>query len=74
MKHPILTVCCAAALFLSGCSDRAQDLYETAQFEEKQHNRAHARQLYEQIVKDYPASQQAVKARERLEQLADEVK
>ena len=74
MRHLILTVCCAAAFFLSGCSDRAQELFETAQFEEKQHNREHARQLYEQIVKEYPASQQAAQAKERLAQLADEVK
>jgi TolA-binding protein len=66
----MLAVFCAAALSISGCSDKAQELFETAQFEEKQHNREHARQLYEQIINEYPNSKQATTAKERLAQLS----
>lgn len=69
MRRTRLAVICAAALALLGCSDKAQELFETAQFEEKQHNREHAQQLYEQIVTEYPGSEQAKKAKERLAQL-----
>jgi TolA-binding protein len=69
MKRMLPAVICAV-LALAGCSDRAQELFETAQFEEKQNNRDHARQLYEQIVTDYPDSEQARQAKERLTQLS----
>lgn len=55
-----------AALVLAGCGDKAAELFETAQFEERQNNREHARQLYEEIVRDYPKSEAAKKAAERL--------
>lgn len=54
------------ALLLAGCGDKAQELYETAQFEEQQNNREHARQLYEEIIRDHPQSAAAKKAAERL--------
>jgi TolA-binding protein len=55
------------SLTLSGCSgNRAAELYDTAQFEEKQNNMEHAAQLYEEIIKKYPESEQAKKAAERL--------
>lgn len=54
------------ALVLAGCSDPAEELYETAQFEEVQNNQAHARKLYEKIVQDYADSPAAIKAKERL--------
>jgi hypothetical protein len=46
----------AACLFLLlvGCGDKAKDLFDTAQLEEKQNNRPHAAQLYRQILKEYP--------------------
>ena len=53
-------------LVLAGCSDPAEELYETAQFEEVQNNQAHARKLYEEIVRDHTGSPVAVKAKERL--------
>jgi outer membrane protein assembly factor BamD (BamD/ComL family) len=54
-------------LFVSACSDnRALELYQTAQFEEVQNNREHALQLYHQIISEYPSSDFAVKARERI--------
>ena len=56
-------------LAVLGCGDPAKDLFETAQFEERQHNQTHARELYEQIVKQYPASDFAKKADARLADL-----
>ncbi len=58
------------ALLLCGCSgNKAAELFETAKFEELQNNRQHAIELYEEIVKKYPESDQAKKAKERLTQL-----
>ena len=58
---------------LLSCSNNgAQDLLETAQFEERQHNQDHARELYEQIVSRYPNSDYAKTARARLEELSAE--
>jgi hypothetical protein len=52
---------------LMGCGEDPRQLFETAQFEEQQNNRAHARELYEQIIQDHPDSEYADKARQRLE-------
>ena len=53
---------------LAGCTgDKGKELYDTAQFEEKQRNSEHARQLYEEIVKKYPGTESATKAAERLQ-------
>lgn len=58
-------------LGLSGCGpDQAAQLLETAQFEERQTNRAHAKELYEQIFHQYPDSPAAKIARARLAELA----
>ena len=60
----------AAFLLLSGCSgDKAKDLLETAEFEERQMNLPHAKQLYEEVIRLYPSSPQAQTARERLAKL-----
>jgi len=60
-----IMVCMAA---LAGCAgEKGKELYDTAQFEEKQHNNEHARQLYEEIVKKYPGTKYATKATERLQ-------
>jgi hypothetical protein len=62
-------------LTLPSCSgEKAEELSKTAAFEELQTNWAHACQLYERIVADYPKSDQADRARERLSVLADEEK
>ena len=37
-------------LLLFGCGDKAKDLYDTAQLEEKRFNKPHATKLYRQIV------------------------
>jgi len=58
------------SLLLSGCSgDKAKDLLETAEFEERQMNLPHAKQLYEELIRSYPSSPQAQTARERLAKL-----
>ncbi len=47
----------------------AQESYELGQFEEKQGNVDHARQLYEEIVTKHPDTSWAEKARTRLSEL-----
>jgi Tetratricopeptide repeat len=55
---------------LPGCGgDQASQWLETAQLEERQNNVAHAKQLYEDIVRLYPDSQAAKTARARLDAL-----
>ena len=56
-------------LLLVGCGDKAKDLYDTAQLEEKQNNRPHATKLYRQIVEEYPDSSYANQAKTRLAEL-----
>jgi TolA-binding protein len=63
----ILIIILALALVLAACSgNKASELYETAKFEELQNNREHAVQLYEQIIAEYPSSDYAVKAKDRI--------
>ncbi|TAJ22797.1 MAG: hypothetical protein EPO64_12800 [Nitrospirae bacterium] len=65
-----LTALWIGLLVVSGCNgSKADELFETAQFEERQNNRDHARQLYEEIVKDHPNSAAARKAADRLAQI-----
>jgi hypothetical protein len=57
-------------VFVAACSgDNAKDLLETAEFEERQMNAAHAKQLYEEVIRRYPSSEAADKARGRLAKL-----
>ena len=56
-------------LLLVGCGDKAKDLYDTAQLEEKQNNQPHATKLYRQIVEEYPDSPYANQAKTRLAEL-----
>jgi len=56
-----LTVACTG--------DKAKELLETAEFEERQMNLPHAKQLYEDLIRLYPASKEADTARARLAQL-----
>ena len=53
-------------LMLAGCGDRAKELFDTAQFEERQYNVEHAQQLYREIIDEFPDSPYAAQARERL--------
>jgi TolA-binding protein len=62
------------ALFLTlpACGpDQAAQMLETAQFEERQTNLAHAKELYEDIIRHYPESPAAKTARTRLAELKD---
>ena len=59
--------CC---ILLMGCSgDKAKELLETAEFEERQMNLPHAKQLYEDVIRLYPNSKEAATARARLDAL-----
>jgi len=70
MTRSITIVLCALSLFLSACTgDKAKELLETAEFEERQMNLPHAKQLYEDIVRLYPSTKEADTARTRLSQL-----
>jgi hypothetical protein len=57
---------------LMACGEDPQQLFETAVFEEQQHNQAHAQELYQRILRDHPASPVARKAEERLKELKKE--
>ncbi|SLM47153.1 conserved exported protein of unknown function [Nitrospira japonica] len=66
----------AAAMLLfvtlsaAGCTgDKPKELLETAEFEERQMNLPHAKQLYEELVRQYPTSPEANTARARLAKL-----
>ena len=57
---------------LTGCSSgeqKAAGLLETARFEEKQNNFEHAKKLYDEILKNYPATPAAAEAKARSEVL-----
>ncbi len=67
----IRRLCLIVILLAAGsCTgDKAKDLLETAEFEERQMNLPHAKQLYEDIVRLYPTSREADAARARLSAL-----
>lgn len=66
------TSLCVLLLSLTfACSgDKAKELLETAEFEERQVNLPHAKQLYEDVIRLYPASKEADTARMRLAALS----
>ena len=67
MTRSTLIVLCALSLCFSGCTgDKANELLETAEFEERQMNLPHAKQLYEDVIRLYPSSREADRARSRL--------
>ena len=67
----LVALCMVFIGLLGACTgDKSKELFETAQFEEKQNNREHARQLYQEIVTKYPKSPLAKQAEERLATLA----
>ena len=70
MKRLILIFVAVLMLAFSSCSGKkAEETYETAQFEELQKNYVHARKLYKEILAKYPDSEYAAKASERLKAL-----
>ncbi len=67
MKRILIISMMILSLALSGCTGgKARELYETAELEELQNSHDHAARLYQKILDKYPASEYAVKARERL--------
>jgi TolA-binding protein len=67
MKTVRVLLCATiVALTLSCSGDKAKEMLETAEFEERQHNDAHAKQLYEDVIRLYPSSKEADTARARL--------
>ena len=69
MKYFVLGLILIFSLALASCSNKAAEMFETAKFEELQNNKEHATELYEEIIKKYPESEQAKKAKERLAEL-----
>ncbi len=63
-RHLLLVV-----LLLAACGGGAQALLETARLEETQNNRAHARELYAEVVSRYHGTPQAAEAAKRLAEL-----
>ena len=62
-----LMLCLLCCILLLSCSgDKAKELFETAEFEERQMNLPHAKQLYEDVIRLYPTSKEAATARTRL--------
>ena len=72
MKKRALFLSIFVVLFVFfGCADKAKEKYEIAQFEELQTNFTHAKKLYTTIIENYPESEYANKAMERLEIIKD---
>ncbi|HVG01238.1 MAG TPA: tetratricopeptide repeat protein [Nitrospira sp.] len=62
----------ALLVMSSACGpDQAAQQLEIAQLEERQNNRAHAKELYEKILQRYPDSPAAHTARARLAELTE---
>jgi len=60
-------VLCILGCLCSGCTgDKPKEMLDTAEFEERQMNLPHAKQLYEDIIRLYPSSKEADIARARL--------
>jgi TolA-binding protein len=60
-------LCALCCILLMSCSgDKAKELLETAEFEERQMNLPHAKQLYEDVIRLYPNSKETATAQARL--------
>jgi TolA-binding protein len=71
MARWIQTAFIILLLLVTACSgDKAKDLLETAELEERQMNLPHAKQLYEEVIRLYPSSKEADTARARLARLS----
>jgi len=70
MKRLVLLAMVLMGLFAGCAGDKSKELFETAQFEEKQNNREHALKLYQEIVTKYPDSPLAKQAQERVAALS----
>ncbi|MCG3775209.1 MAG: hypothetical protein JW395_2039 [Nitrospira sp.] len=61
-----LILCVFCFMLLSCSGDKAKEMLETAEFEERQMNLPHAKQLYEDVIRLYPTSKEATTAQARL--------
>lgn len=67
MTRSLAMILFACLLAVSACSGgKPKELLETAEFEERQMNLPHARQLYEDVIRLYPTSKESETARARL--------
>ncbi len=67
MTRSLAMVLCVCVLAFAACSgDKPKELLELAEFEERQHNADHAKQVYNDLIRLYPDSRQAETARARL--------
>lgn len=64
-----LGLCLLLSMTLACSGDKAKELLETAEFEERQMSLPHAKQLYEDVIRLYPTSKEADQARARLASL-----
>ena len=70
MKQLVLVFIMICILVFSACSgNSAEELFETALFEELQRNHEHAIQLYEEIIEKHTGSEYAKKAEDRLSEM-----
>jgi TolA-binding protein len=69
MKRIVCILLMTLMVTLTGCSNKAEELYDIAQLEELQNNHAHAVQLYQELLEKHPDSDFAQKAKERLSAL-----
>jgi TolA-binding protein len=67
--HIGAVIFCMTLAACGGGGDKAEEMLKTAEFEERQQNVAHAKQIYEEIIRLYPSRGQAEFARARLEKL-----
>ncbi len=65
----ILLVLIALLWGCPGPEGKSQELYKLAQFEEQQNNLQHAKELYEQILTEYPETSFSTKAKARLKEI-----
>ncbi len=72
MRRLLILVVLLLALGSAACGDGAKEMFDTAEFEELQNNKEHARQLYRRIIEQYPDSQFARKAQDRLGEMGPE--
>lgn len=67
MRKVLVILLIVVTYMVGACSGSGpKELFETAQFEELQNNKAHALELYEEIVEKHPTSKFAPKAAERI--------
>lgn len=67
ITRTISSLALVLVMALVACSgDKAKELLETAELEERQQNETHAKQLYQDVIRLYPSSKEADTARARL--------